>query len=87
MQLIGKCNANADQPNNRWTIELALIEEVIGTAHGCFKGVKERMEELVKDGRMKSSIQQLRTLLEELHERKPMQWRHSSQSDPLGIEN
>jgi hypothetical protein len=71
MQLIGKCDANADQPDTRWMIELALIEEVIETADACFKGVEERIEELkVKDRRMKSSTQQLRTLLEEQHEKK-----------------
>jgi hypothetical protein len=70
MQLTGKRDANADNPDIRSMIELALCGEVIETALDFFKGIEERMDELkVKDGRMKSTIQQLRTLLEELHER------------------
>jgi hypothetical protein len=70
MQLTGKRDANADQADIRSMIELALCEEVIETALDFFKGIEERMDELkAKDGRMKSTIQQLRTLLEELHER------------------
>jgi hypothetical protein len=52
-------------------IELTLIEEVIETADGYFKGVEERIKELkVTDRRMKLKTPQLRTLLEGLRERK-----------------
>jgi hypothetical protein len=70
MQLTGKRDANADQPDTRSMIELALCEEVIETAEDFFNGIDERMEEMnVKDGRMKSTIHQLRQLLEELYDR------------------
>ena len=70
MQLTGKRDANADQPDIRSPIELGLCEEVIETVEDFFKGIEQRMEELkANDGRMKSTISQLRDLLEELHER------------------
>jgi hypothetical protein len=70
MQLTGKRDANADQPDIRSMIEMTLCEEVIETAEDFFKSIEERMEEIkVKDGRMKSSITQLRQLMDELRER------------------
>lgn len=70
MQLTGKRDANADQPDIRSMIEMTLCEEVIETAENLFKSIEERMEEIkVKDGRMKSSITQLRQLMDELVER------------------
>jgi hypothetical protein len=70
MQLTGKRDANADEPDIRSMIEITLCEEVIETAEDFFKSIEERMEEIkVKDGRMKSSITQLRRLMDELHER------------------
>lgn len=70
MQLTGKRDANADQPDIRSMIELSLCEEVIETAFDFFEGIEERMIEMkLKDGRMKVTIEQLRTLIEELQER------------------
>lgn len=70
MQLTGKKDANADNPDVRSPVELGLCEEICEIAEDFFKGIEERMKEIkLKDGRMKSSIEQLRDLLEELHER------------------
>lgn len=70
MQLTGKRDANADQPDIRSMVEVALCEEVIETAFDFFKGIQERMAEIkVRDGRMKVTIEQLRNLLDELQER------------------
>ena len=70
MQLTGKRDTNADQPDIRSMIELSLCEEVIETAEDFFKGIEERMNEIgARDGRMKSTLNQLRQLMEELHER------------------
>jgi hypothetical protein len=70
MQLTGKKDANADQPDIRSPVELGLSEEVYESADDFFDGLVERMEELkVKDGRLKLTIEQLRDLLVELHER------------------
>jgi hypothetical protein len=70
MQLTGKRDANADNPDIRSPVELGLCEEVCEVAEDFFKGIEERLTELkFKDGRMKSSIEQMRDLLEELHER------------------
>ena len=70
MQLTGKRDANADKPDTRSVVELALCEEVFETAIDFFDGIDGRMMEIkVREGRMKSMINQLRELLEELHER------------------
>jgi len=70
MQLTGKKDANADQPDIRSPVELGLSEEVYEFADDFFKGIIERMAELkTKDGRMKLTIDQLRDLLVELHDR------------------
>lgn len=70
MQLTGKRDANADQDDSRSMVELALCEEVVESADYFVMGIEERMEQIqIKDGRMKSTIQQLRTLLGELHDR------------------
>jgi hypothetical protein len=73
MQLTGKRGTNIDQHDNRSMVELALCEEVVELADYYFKGIEERMKQIqMKDGRMKSTIQQLSTLLEELHDRNRM---------------
>jgi hypothetical protein len=70
MQLTGKRDSNIDQPDIRSMVELSLCEEVIETSLDFFEGIEERMNEIrLKDGRMKVTIEQLRTLLEELQER------------------
>ena len=70
MQLTGKKDVNADQPDIRSPVELGLSEDVYESAHDFFDGIVERMEEIkVKDGRLKLTIEQLRDLLVELHER------------------
>jgi len=70
MQLTGKKDANADNPDKRSPIELGLCEEVYDSCVDFFSGVKARMKELkVKDKHLKSTIEQLRELLDELHER------------------
>ena len=70
MQLTGKKDANADQPDIRSPVELGLSEDLCESADDFFNVIVERMDELkVKDGRMNSTIDQLRELLVELHER------------------
>ena len=69
MQLTGKRDSRFDKPDTRSMVELTLCEEVIEIAKYFFEGVEERMEEIqIRDGRMKSTIHQLRQLLEELHD-------------------
>ena len=83
MQLTGKRDANADQPDIRSSIELGLCEEVIETVEDFFTGIGERMDELgTKDGRMNSTISQLRDLMEELHERNVRALEHLSCERP-----
>jgi hypothetical protein len=82
MQLTGKRDANADQIDGRSMVELALCEEVVELADYFFKGIEERMEQIqIKDGRMRSTIQQLRALLEELHERNSATIEHLSATE------
>ena len=70
MQLTGKRDANADEPDIRSMIELALCEEVIELGLAFFILIEQRLQELsVSDGRMRSTIAQLRELLDELHDR------------------
>jgi len=70
MQLTGKKDANADQPDSRSPIELGLCEEVYEAADDFFKGILERMKEIkAKDSRTQSTIDQLGDLLDELHDR------------------
>ena len=69
MQLTGKRDSSFDKPDTRSMVELSLCEEVIEIAKYFFEGVEERMEEIhIRDGRMKSTIHQLRQLLKELHD-------------------
>lgn len=70
MQLTGKKDSNADQPDVRSPIEIGLSEEVCETCLDLFEDVNDSLEELsAKDVRLKSTIDQLRELLDELHER------------------
>jgi hypothetical protein len=70
MQLTGKRDANADQLDSLSIIELALCEDVMEAAFDFLDGIEERMLEVrLKDGTVTVTIQQLRTLLDELHER------------------
>lgn len=70
MQLTGKRDANADHPDVRSVLELGLCEEVVERAFDFFDGIEHRMMEVhLKDGTVKVTIQQLRSLLDELHER------------------
>ena len=70
MQLTGKKDANADQPDKRSAIELGLCEEVYESCVDFFASIEERMKEIkAKDGRLNSTIEQLHELLEELHDR------------------
>lgn len=70
MQLTGKKDTNADKIDIRSPVELGLCEEVCDAAKQFFSEMEERMKQIgVKDGRMNSSIHQLRDFLDELHER------------------
>jgi hypothetical protein len=70
MQLTGKKDSNADQPDIRSPIEIGLSEEVCETCLDFFEDINDALEELnAKDVRLKSTIDQLRELLDELHER------------------
>lgn len=70
MQLTGKKDANADNPDKRSAIELGLCEEVYDSCIDFFAGMNEHMQEMkVKDKRLRSTIDQLRELLDELHDR------------------
>lgn len=70
MHLTGKRDANANQPDIRSIVELALCIEMIEMAEEFFTDVNERMEVIgAKDGRMTTTIHQLRQLLEELQDR------------------
>jgi hypothetical protein len=70
MQLTGKRDANADNPDKRSPIELGLCEEVYDSCVDFFSGIQERMKEIkTKDGRLNSTIEQLQELLDELHDR------------------
>ena len=70
MQLTGKKDSNADQPDIRSPIELGLSEEVCETCFDFFEDIDDSMKEMnAKDSRLKSTIEQLRELLDELHER------------------
>jgi len=82
MQLTGKKDTNADKIDIRSSVELGLCEEVCNAAIHFFSEMEERMEQIgVKDGRMKSSINQLREFLDELHERNINTLKH------MGVEN
>jgi hypothetical protein len=70
MQLTGKRDASMEKLDLRSMIEIALCEEVVETAKAFFRNIEERTKELkVKDGRLKSTIKHLDSLLAELHER------------------
>ncbi len=71
MKLTGKRDSsNADQLDGRSMIEVSLCDEVVETAFYFFGGIEDRMAEIqMEDGRVKVTIHQLRTLLEELQER------------------
>ena len=70
MQMTGKPEANADQHDTRSIIELALCEEVIETAIDFLNGIDERLAEAaLHDPTFKVTLYQMRTLLEELHDR------------------
>ncbi|KAI2505471.1 hypothetical protein MHU86_8994 [Fragilaria crotonensis] len=71
MQLTGKKDSNADQDDGRSPIELFLAEEVCEACHDFFQDIVYFMSEInAKDtSRIKSTIGQLRELLDELHER------------------
>ncbi|KAG7355482.1 hypothetical protein IV203_000168 [Nitzschia inconspicua] len=57
-----------DDDDTRSLLEMYLSEEVIESVRYLFSGVEERMVEMdVKDGRIKSMIQQVQELLDELH--------------------
>lgn len=70
MQLTGKRDATADQRDIRSIIEVSLCEQVIEMAVDFFDRIEARMVEAgLKDAIVKVTVQQLRTLLGELHER------------------
>ena len=71
MQLTGKRDSNADHDDSRSPIELGLAEEVGESCLDFFDDVLHLMSEMkAKDSsRIKSTIGQLRELLDELHER------------------
>jgi hypothetical protein len=70
MQLTGKRDASMEKVDQRSMIESALCEEVVETAKAFFRNIEERTKELkVKDGRLKSTVKHLDSLLAELHER------------------
>jgi hypothetical protein len=70
MQLKGQRDSESDQPDTRSVLESWLCEEVVEAALYFFRGIEERMATLqIKDGRIKSSMQQLREVLDELHTR------------------
>jgi hypothetical protein len=70
MQLTGKKDANADQEDRRSAIELGLCEEVYEACTDFFDGINERTKEIkAKDSRLKSTIEHLHELLDELHEK------------------
>jgi hypothetical protein len=70
IQLSGKRDSSFDKPDTRSMVELTLCEEFIEIAEYFCGGIGERMEEMqIRDGKMKSSLNQLRQLLNELHDR------------------
>lgn len=70
MQMSGKKDANNDKKDIRSPVELCLCEEVNEVTDEFFKFIEQRMEEIkVHDGKVLSTIIQLRKLLKELHER------------------
>ena len=73
MQLTGKKDVNAGQPDIRSPTELGLCEDICEAAEDFFDGILDRMKEIdAKDSmssRTKSTIDQLSDSLEELHDR------------------
>jgi hypothetical protein len=71
MQLTGKKDSNAEQEDGRSPIELGLAEEVCEACLDFFQDILHFVSEInaYDTSRIKSTIWQLRELLDELHER------------------
>ncbi|KAL3909850.1 MAG: hypothetical protein SGARI_002395, partial [Bacillariaceae sp.] len=70
MQLKGKRDESLNRRDDRSMLELALCEEVVEAVLYFFAGIEDRMAKLrIKDQVFKSSMDQLRKVLDELHAR------------------
>jgi hypothetical protein len=70
LQVSGKKDASNDKKDIRSPVELGLCEEVFEVMDEFFMFIEQRMEEIkVHDGKVLSTIIQLRKLVKELHER------------------
>jgi hypothetical protein len=67
MKMTGKRDTSTDTPDTRSLLEMSLCEEFLEGVQSLLESIQERMVEIhVKDGRVKSNMQQVQALLEEL---------------------
>eukprot|EP00543_Licmophora_paradoxa_P006185 CAMPEP_0202445556 /NCGR_PEP_ID=MMETSP1360-20130828/4344_1 /ASSEMBLY_ACC=CAM_ASM_000848 /TAXON_ID=515479 /ORGANISM="Licmophora paradoxa, Strain CCMP2313" /LENGTH=555 /DNA_ID=CAMNT_0049061857 /DNA_START=59 /DNA_END=1726 /DNA_ORIENTATION=- len=70
LSLTGKKTSNAERVDIRSPIEMGLCEEVWEHVNEFFSGIEQRVKTIeIKDSMIKTTISQLRDLLEELHDR------------------
>ena len=71
MQLSGKRSAkHDDEPDMRSSVEISLLDILLDAMEDCVKGIQKRIKECgVKEQRIKSSIETLRTLTSDIYSR------------------